>query len=534
MITARGVSARLLCGLALTFSLGSLCQAQEARIAVDEFVVTGNTLLAPDALQSTLARFKGELTLDDLKRAAEAVQALYRDAGYGAVVAYVPEQTAASGRATIAVLEGRIANVDVIGNSHFSRDNVLRSVPHLKVGVTPQVRRLDTEVQMANENPAKQVALTLEAGEQTGEVDARLMVTEQQPTTWTVAVDTGGNDSTGLLRGYLRYQHAALWDLDHVLSVQVGSSLERPSDAPSIGASYRIPMYARAVMLDVFAAYSDADGGDTPTAAGVLQFNGRGGAVGLLLTKHLERAGEFEQQIGIGADVRLFLNECRIQGLPSGACGGAGESVSTNPLSLTYMARRGGAMPAGFSLSGSWNLGLVGPYRDKADFEAVRAGAPKRYAVARMSGFLILPLPRQWQLQGRISSQFAGEPLISGEQFGIAGANTVRGYLEREVVGDEGFAGSIELYAPALLNPMGVEQSMLQFLAFVDGGEVHNRRQAPCIDVQSVCQLSSVGLGLRARLQALQLRLDVANARKDGNSTSSGRTRTSLLATYSF
>ena len=518
----------------MALSLVSGVHAQAVRVPVDEIVVTGNTLLAPEVLRATLAPLTGELTLDDLKQAAHKVQALYRDAGYGAVVAYVPEQTAASRRAIIAVLEGRIANVEVVGNSRFAKDNVLRSVPHLKTGVTPQVRRLDTEVQMANENPAKRIALTLEAGERTGEVDARLVVVEQPPTSWTFVVDSSGNDNTGLLRSSLRYQHAALWNLDHVLSLQVGSSLKNPSDAPSIGASYRIPMYERATMVDIFAAYSNASGGDTPTAAGVLQFSGRGGALGLLLTHHLERADEFERQIGIGVDVRLFLNDCTIQGLPAGACGSAGESVTSNPVVLTYLVRRGGSMPAGISLSGSWNVGLIGPYRDEASFQAVREGAPKSYALARMSGFLILSLPAQWQLQGRISSQVAGNPLISGEQFGIAGANSVRGYLEREVTGDQGLAASLELYAPTLLNPMGVTQSMLQLLAFIDAGEVRNRRNAPCQGVRSVCQLSSVGLGLRARWQALQLRLDVANALKDGNSTLSGETRASLLASYSF
>lgn len=532
MITAKGISAWLVCWSVL--SLCSPSYAQPARIPVDQITVTGNTLLPPEVIDAALASYKGELSLGDLKQAAQAVQALYRDAGYGAVIAYVPEQTAASGRATIAVLEGRIGQVEVIGNSHFSAANIQRSVPHLKAGVTPQVRRLDTEVQMANENPAKQLALTLEAGKQAGEVDARVMVVEQPPTTWTVAVDTGGNDSTGLVRGYLRYQNAALWDLDHVLSLQAGSSLEKPSAAPSIAANYRIPMYEQAATLDLYAAYSDAEGGDTPTAAGVLQFNGRGAAMGLLSTTHLERIGEFDQQFHIGADVRLFLNECNIQWLPSGACGGAGESVSTNPMSITYSARRGGNMPAGFSLGGSWNLGLVGPYRNDANFQAVRDGAPSGYALARLSGYMAFLLPQQWQLQGRISSQFTADPLIPGEQFGIAGANTVRGYLEREVIGDQGIAGSLELYAPTLLNPMGVRQSTLQLLAFFDAGEVRNRRDTPCLGIQSVCRLSSIGLGLRARLQTLQLRLDVANALKDGNATASGRTRANFLATYSF
>lgn len=526
------MAARWTCGLALSACL--LGHAQPISITVERVTVTGNTLLAPEVLAGALARYKGELTLEDLRQAAQAVQALYRDAGYGGVIAYVPPQTADVGQATIAVLEGHVDRLEVIGNKNFSSQNILRSVPALKQGATPQVRRLDTQVQMANENAAKQLALTLEAGEKTGEVNANLMVTEQPPSSWTGVVDNSGNDATGLLRGYLRYQKADLWDLDHVLSIQAGTSLEKPSAAPSIGANYRIPLYAQSTTIDLFAAYSDANNGGTATAAGILQFNGRGGALGVLATKHFDRIGEFSQQLALGVDTRLFLNDCSIQGLPNGACGNAGESVTINPLTITYSTRRAGELPIGFSLGVSTNLGALGPHRDSADFQAVRDGAPKSYSLARASGFAALALPQQWQLQGRLSSQFTHDALIPGEQFGIAGANSVRGYLEREVVGDEGVAGSVELYAPMFTEPMGVPQSTLQLLAFFDAGTVWNRRDAPCRGVHSTCRLSSVGLGLRARWQTLQLRLDVANALKDGNSTESGRIRANFQASYGF
>ncbi|MGL6113137.1 MAG: ShlB/FhaC/HecB family hemolysin secretion/activation protein [Rubrivivax sp.] len=518
----------------LLVGLAAPALAQVARVPINEFVVTGNTLLPPETLNAALAPYKGERTLDELKQAALAVQALYRDAGYGAVIAYVPEQRGAPGRATIAVLEGRIARVEVVGNSQFSADNIRRSLPALTVGSTPQVRRLDTQIRLANENPAKRLALTLEPGQQAGEVDARVLVVEQSPSLWTVAVDNTGNDSTGMFRGYLRYQQAALWDLDHVLSLQVGTSLTKPASAVSIGGNYRIPMYEHGMTADIFAAYSDADGGNTFTAAGTLRFNGSGEVLGALLTKHLERWGDFDQQLGFGLDLRLYLNNCDIVGLPAGACGSSGESVTVNPLSIAYTAQKSGKNPAGFSLGFSQNLGLAGPNGNAANFDAVRAGAEKYYTLLRLAGYATLPLPDQWQLQGRVSGQLTPDALIPGEQFGIAGANTVRGYLEREVIGDRGVVGSVELYAPALLEPMGVRQSMLQLLTFVDAGKVWNHLDTPCVGTASSCPLASVGLGIRAGLQALQLRLDVAYALKDGNSTTAGDTRASFLATYNF
>ena len=131
---------------------------------VDQFVVSGNTLLSQDALDAALARFKGERTLAELQNAALVVQALYRDAGYGAVVAYVPPQTGTPGQATIVVLEGRVSHVYVAGNHQFSDANIRRAVPQLREGETPQVRRIDAQIQLANENPSRQISLALEIG----------------------------------------------------------------------------------------------------------------------------------------------------------------------------------------------------------------------------------------------------------------------------------------------------------------------------------------------------------------------------------
>jgi hemolysin activation/secretion protein len=398
------------------------------------------------------------------------------------------------------------------------------------------VRHLDTQIRLANENPAKRIALTLEPGQQAGEVDARVLVVEQSPSLWTVAVDNSGNDSTGMYRGYLRYQQAALWDLDHVLSLQVGSSLTEPSSALSIGGNYRIPIYEHGMTLDIFAAYSDADGGSTLTAAGALRFNGSGEVLGALLTKHLRRWGDFDQQVGLGLDYRQYLNTCEIAGLPPGACGSAGESVTVTPLSIAYTGQKAGKNPAGFSLGLSHNLGVFGPNGSAANFEAVRPGAEQHYTLLRLAGYATLGLPGQWQLQGRLSGQLTPDALIPGEQFGIAGATTVRGYVEREVIGDRGVVGSVELYAPAWLEPFGTPETVLQGLAFADAGKVWNYQDTPCVSYSpsSSCPLASVGLGIRAAMQGFQLRVDVGYALRDGNTTLAGDVRTNFLATYSF
>jgi hemolysin activation/secretion protein len=53
-----------------------------------------------------------------------------------------------------------------------------------------------------------------------------------------------------------------------------------------------------------------------------------------------------------------------------------------------------------------------------------------------------------WTTSFRADGQFASEPLISNEQFGIGGVNSVRGYHEGEVFGDTGWHVSLEQQTP--------------------------------------------------------------------------------------
>jgi hemolysin activation/secretion protein len=57
-------------------------------------------------------------------------------------------------------------------------------------------------------------------------------------------------------------------------------------------------------------------------------------------------------------------------------------------------------------------------------------------------------LPREWRLALRIDGQWANQPLISNEQFGVGGINGVRGYREGEIFGDTGWRITSEFKTP--------------------------------------------------------------------------------------
>jgi hemolysin activation/secretion protein len=112
-------------------------------------------------------------------------------------------------------------------------------VPQLREGETPQVRSIDEQIQLANENPSRQISLTLEPGPQQGDIEARVTVNELPASRWSLCLDNTGNESTGRLRASVGYLNAALWGLDHQLSRRCSSRPTPSSAVAVVSAGYR-------------------------------------------------------------------------------------------------------------------------------------------------------------------------------------------------------------------------------------------------------------------------------------------------------
>ncbi len=534
----RSAMLMILLGCAFAADAQTTDAAPTPMVDVQRFNVVGNTLLPPERVQAVLAPFLGQRSLDDLRRAAAAVQRMYGEAGYGGVVAYLPAQTVTGGVAEIAVVEGKVISITVHGAPGFSEDNVRASVPDLQLGQTPRALRINIQSEIANENPAKRVQVLLKPGDKPGEIAADLSVDARPLQSMTLGLDDTGTERTGRNRIGATWQGANLTGRDDVLSAQYQTSPSEPSRVTIIIAGYHLPLYGWLSTLDAYAAYSDVAAGATSTAAGNVAISGRGRLGGLRLTRYLPVASEIDHRIGLAIDRREYLNNCEIAGLPSGACGPAGADVAVTPVTVDYALQSATPFHWGGDLAFSANIGGHGGNSGAAAFEAVRTGAKRDYTMLRATFATALPLGERWQLRGRLAAQGTSDALVPGEQFGLGGANSVRGYDERELVGDRGVQGTLEFYAPELLGqPLagspGSANSLLPF-AFIDGGDVSNLLQAPCNGNDDRCSLWSLGLGLQFARGPLQAKLAVANARRGGITTRRGDYRGHFALSYSF
>ena len=475
-----------------------------------------------------LEKFHGQQSLDGLKAAINALQLAYRQAGFGAVVVTLPEQTLADGTVKLQVTEGKLGQVQVTGAQQYSAANVRRSLPALQEKQTPNLITLDAQSLLANENPSKNIRLVFQPGLRVGEVDVVVSTTEQPVSQTTLSVDNTGRPASGTWRAGVSYMHANMADADQVLRLRLETSLSQPANNPVVSATYRIPLYGWGGALDLNLTHSQSNTRATSTAAGDLSYSGQGSSLGARYQWLLPQAGEAKQQLGVGLDMRHYRNTCQVGELGSAGCGTANNSVGVRPVMFSYQVQSAGKYSGNLTLSA--NLLAGGRNGDEASFEASRPGAKRRYTVLRGQWQSVHPTGDKHWLSLRASGQISPHALIAAEQFGVGGASTVRGYLDRELVGDQGLAASAEWsFNAATLLPTWADLPEGQTLfasVFADMGQTRNKLGTACMAGTTTCSLASAGLGLQwSRDKHWALKAELGRTLKAGATTASGKAR---------
>ena len=131
------------------------------------------------------------------------------------------------------------------------------------------------------------------------------------------------------------------------------------------------------------------------------------------------------------------------------------------------------------------------------------------------------PLPWGTQLFVRLEGQVASGALLSSEQMSAGGANTVRGYLEAERLGDNGLQSSVELRSPLLDSKYAPFVKDWRLSAFYDSAALWVNQPLP--GENTTFALASAGMGTRfSMLDVLSGSLDVAFPLVSGSTTKAG------------
>lgn len=522
------------------------------RFEITRFQVEGNTLVSSDAIVRALAPFAGpQREFSDIQRAVEAIERAYLQAGFTAVKVVVPEQEIAGGTVKIRVVEAVVTSVKVVGNQHFSEENIRASLAVLQAGAAPRLGELSAAIQQANDNPAKQVSVSMAEGAVPATVEAMVSVIDHHPLRFIATLDNTGTAASGHWRSGIALQHANLFNRDHVGTLAYSTSPDGPSgqnlNVYSVG--YRVPLYALNDSLDfIYGRSSVNTPASSPTLGGVLGFTGKGETWGLRYNLFLGRTGETAAKIVFGLDHKKIDSRCDVNGQPISVTGPTPPISScvpytTTPLSLTYIGHRDGVDQAL-----AYNIGLARNFASGARYTNLD-GRTDRYSYltpgnrSTRDGFMLIrggatllqALDSGWQLRFAGNAQLTHTPLVSSEQLGLAGSNAVRGFDERAVAADGGLVLNAELYTPELGAHIGLPGN-LRGLVFVDAAYGANRKTAGTY-LPGHTKVASTGLGARYALSRdFSVRLDAARVLDAGSSYTEkrGDWRAHLSAMFAF
>lgn len=454
-------------------------------------------------------------SLKDLQEISRSLEQKIHEQGYPFYRVVVPPQTLSQGNVKLQIISFTLGEVEVDGNKHFSRDNIIASLPILQKTKSPNTQDLSDAIQVTNRHPSKQLQVIFSPSKTQDKLDAKISVTEQRPFQVLLSANNFGTPTSGDYRFTSEMQYSNLWGRDHVINGSYSTSPDHASSVRQFGGSYSLPVYQLKGWLSAYYAESSVNVGTVATS---LTVTGAGKMHGIHYQQYLPSLGRYEHSLNLGIDNRYFINDIQFQNTQ------VGDNVRSTPFSALYR----GQYPwrntqTSYYIQWVGNTG-IGGHNTQAHYLANRLNSQQDWNLIRY-GSNFLANVRDWTLQTTLIGQQSRYSLIAGEQLGIGGSFDVRGYDQRETGADSGQIVKFETTTPAW---QGVN-----LFAFFDYG--HGQLQNTAPGQVKDWSLSSTGIGARFQWREYVLgNLAFANALKtaDTGSTHAGDSRIHFNVIY--
>ena len=471
-----------------------------ARFDIDEYRIEGADSLPQIEVEAAVYPFLGpRRTADDVEKARAAVEKAYHDKGLQTVGVAVPQQDAQRGFIVLKVTENRVGRLRVKGSRYFDLANIKGSAPSLKEGSLPNFKEVTKDIVSLNRWPDRRVTPALRAGLAPGTVDVDLNVEDTLPLHGSAELNNRQSPSTTPLRQSYSLRYDNLWQLGHSMTLTYQDAPLRRKDAMVISGSYMARTYYDWLNVLVYGLKSDS----AVATVGGANVIGPGEVIGGRAVLTLPTKGELFHTLSLGIDYKHFAQTLKL-----------GSDAFDSPVTYAPLVASYGATWQGdgrlTQLNASITAGLRGIGSSWEEFDAKRYKATGSFVHLNADVSHTQELPEGFQLFAKMQSQVADQPLVSSEQFSIGGQDTVRGYLESEVLGDYGIVGTLELRSPNLApyfeqkldNPLGQPVKFnafddWRFFAFADVGRA--RIHEPLAEQQSQFDLASYGVGTRMK-----------------------------------
>ena len=452
---------------------------------IQQIKIVGNTVFTEEQLsQVTTPYVNRKLTSEDIEALRVALTVFYVNQGYINSGAIIPDQEVVDGVLTIQVIEGRLSRIELEGNRLF-REEYLRDRIQPPSGVPLNIRRLQERLQILQQDERiDTINANLRPGARQGDAVLDVKVKEESPFRAYLDVNNYQPVSVGAEAIMLTFQHLSLTGHGDILSFGIGGS---DGTWPRIEASYSLPVnrYDGALTFE----YRKNDFSVVRAIFQDLDITSKSDVYGITFRQPVYRT--IHSEVALGLTGEHLYNKNYLDDEPFSFYPGVqnGKSVVTAIRAFQELTYR---TPRQFiALRSRLSLGI-----DALDSTVNSHSLPdSRFFSWLFQGrWAIRHQPFNMQTLLRVDAQLTPDSLLPLEQMSIGGRYTVRGYVENQLVRDNGVSASIETRFPIVRNKPWA--SILDLCAFYDFGHSWNT-DFPSPKPRTI---DSVGLGIRWEL----------------------------------
>jgi hemolysin activation/secretion protein len=338
-------------------------------------------------------------------------------------------------------------------------------------------------------------------------------VQDELPLHGSVDLSNRQSANTTPLRVSANARYDNLFTRGHSLALTLQASPQKSEEVRVGAATYVLPVGAAGDALALYAVVSRSQLATLAGAPG-LGLLGNTTILGARYAMPLRGAGNYTHSLSLGLDYKDVR-----QTTVTVADGGQQPSPITYwPLVASYNGAWQGDGSATF-IEASSVVGARGLFGNRqSDFD--RRGANAGFMTLRSSLKHTESVAR-WMFTGKLEGQLASGPLVTNEKFAAGGAESVRGYLESERVGDAAVRFGFEARSPGFSPFDGTAGLRLNAIGFFETAAL--RTLEPALLTPAWRRLQGVGFGLRmAAPRGFSLDLDWARALTDGDLTRAG------------
>jgi hemolysin activation/secretion protein len=460
-----------------------------SKIVVKKFDITGSTVFSPSELQKITAPLTNRpIGFNQLLQVANQITELYAKNGYINSGAFIPgNQTfdKIGGTVKIEIIEGSVEDIIVTGTQRLNPKYITSRIA-LGTSKPLKVDRLLESLRLLQLDPLiKNISTELAAGREPSTSIVNLKITENP--TWRAGITAGNNrtPSVGELIAQASLSNSNLTGAGDSLALSYGRS-----EASNIyDLNYTLPINPRNGTLKF--QYSRSNSRVVENPFDRLDINGTAQDISVSYRQPLLQTTAQEFALGITIANRE-TNTGYLESVIGNRVGYPSPGADDNGLTRITAAR----LFQDYTLRDSQQVFAA---RSQLSFgvntldATVSPSSPNsNFVTWRGQGQYVRALAPNSILLLKLEGQIADRPLVALEQIGVGGQDTVRGYRQDLLLGDNGLLASAEVRIP-IFTPAD-SKNVLQIVPFVDFGVISN--QAPNPNPRNDT-IASGGIGLR-------------------------------------